>query len=221
MGKSLHSMPHLSRGRWKKQHSDSRVTHTCTHTTIKSAEPHYESFMAFYSGGEQSEAFTSSRKICAAVHVRAHARGLFSLLLSCSPRAPRRPGVSSPPKLLTGKGSVHQRAVVSKQAAAASPGIRGCVFDVTSRVEVATLAEASHCRGLQLDMRKRLRNTWNSESERVLVATVHVRKAECAHATGLECQILYNLKYTVFSFKTHTHAQCKPEHVCTQHSSDW
>lgn len=130
-----------------------------------------------------------------------HTRGLFSLLLSCGPRAPRRPGVSRPPKLLTGKGSVHQRAVVSKQAAAASPGIRGCVFDVTSRVEVATLAEASHCRGPQLDMRKRLRNTWNSESEQVLVATVHVRKAECAHATGMECQILYNLKYTTFSLK--------------------
>lgn len=197
-------MPHLSRGRWKKQHSDSRVTHTCTHTTIKSAEPHYASFMAFYSGGEQSEAFTSSRR-SARPSTRVHMHGaFFSLLLSCSPRVLRCPGVSRPLKLLTGKGSVHQRAVVSKQAAAACPRIRGCVFDVTSRVEVATLAEASHCRSLQLDMHKRLRNTWNSESERVLVATVHVRKAECAHATGLECQILYNLKYTAFSFKTHT-----------------
>lgn len=133
-------MQHLSRG-WKK-HSHRRVhIHTHTYTQScghnQSADPHYESFIAFYSSTEQSMAFTSNHKSTQLfTHIHMHTAFFIAVM---QPRALQCPGVSRPLQLLTGKGSVHQRAVVSKQAAAASPGIRGCMFDVTSRVEVTTL----------------------------------------------------------------------------------
>lgn len=60
-------------------------------------------------------------------------------LFDMQPQVLQCPGVSRPLKVLTGKESVHQRVVISKQAAAASPRVRGCMFDVTSWVEVASL----------------------------------------------------------------------------------
>ncbi len=110
-------------------------TQSCGHN--QRADPHYESFMAFYSSREQSKAFTSNHKSTQLfTHIHMHAAVFIAVM---QPRALQCPGVSRPLQLLTGKGSVHQQAVVSKQAAAASLGIRGCMFDVTSRADVATL----------------------------------------------------------------------------------
>ena len=86
---------------------------------------------------QQSEAFTSDHKSAQIFsHGRRHAAPSFIAVMR--PGAPQCPGVSRPLQLLTGKGSVHQRAVVSKKAAADSRRIRGRVFDVTTRVEVTS-----------------------------------------------------------------------------------
>lgn len=100
--------------------------------------------MAFYSNREQSEAFTSNHNSTQLhAHINMHTDFFIAVTL---PRAQQCPGVSRPLQLLTGKGSVHQWAVVSKHAAAASLRIRGYMFDVTPRVEVKPLLRTNTIR---------------------------------------------------------------------------
>lgn len=82
-------------------------TQGCGHN--ESADPHYESFMAFYSSGQQSKAFTSNYK---STQLFTHIQPFLSL--SYSLELQEHPGVSRPMQLLTGKGSLHQRAVASE-----------------------------------------------------------------------------------------------------------
>lgn len=113
------------------------------------------------------------------LHAHARAHSLFFFIADMQPRALQCPGVFRPLKVLTGKESVHQRVVVSKQAAAPSPGVRGCMFDVTSRVEVASLLRP-HTHTASISTCKSLRKECNFESQRVLVATVNVQEKQTA-----------------------------------------
>lgn len=119
-------------------------------------------------------------------------------IAAMQPRALGCPGVSRPLKLLTGRGSVHQRAVVSKQAAAASHEIRGCMFDVTSRAEVATL-QRPHTAGTYI-------SPCMSRSERITLWELVGLSCLCECSRRADCTrasvwyIKHNLKYTAFSF---------------------
>lgn len=133
----------------------------------------------------------------------------LSFLFDMQPQVLQCPGVSRPLKVLTGKESVHQRVVVSKQAAAASPRVRGCMFDVTSWVEVASLLRPAHCRSLYLDMQV-IRNRmypW-----KLVCLESHcksLRNAKCAHASVWNIKPIWNTPHFLFGSCSNTH---RPTH---------
>lgn len=117
-------------------------------------------------------------------------------IIDTQPRALQCPGGFRPLKVLTGKESIHQWVVASKQAAAASPEVRGCMFDVTSKVEVASLLRPHTARASILAC-KSLRKKCNYANLVCLSCYCKSsRKAYYTHTTVWD--IKSNLKYTAF-----------------------